>query len=193
MRLERIQDIILQIADAAKEYARLQVALVTLRKGIELYRERHQGPIIQRSSELFSRLTLRAFSGFREDYDTDGKPELVAIRANDGRTVRTAEMSDGTADQLFLAVRLAWLGEYLDSHPAVPFIVDDILIQFDDERSAATLKVLAQLSSRTQVILFTHHRHLVDIAQKALDGDTLFVHELPSCFDGRTDACQLTG
>jgi uncharacterized protein YhaN len=177
---ERIQDLTLQIAVAAQEYARLQIALVTLRKGIERYRQRHQGPIIKRSSELFSRLTLVAFSGLREDYGDDGRPELVAVRAADDRVVRVAEMSDGTADQLFLAVRLAWLGEYLETHPAVPFIVDDILIRFDDERSAATLQVLAELSARTQVILFTHHRHVVEIAQKTLDADTLFVHELPT-------------
>jgi len=177
---ERVQDLTLQIAVAAQEYARLQIALVTLRKGIERYRQRHQGPIIQRSSDLFSRLTLGGFSGLREDFGDDGRPELVAVRAADDRVVRVAEMSDGTADQLFLAVRLAWLGEYLETHPAVPFIVDDILIRFDDERSAATLQVLAELSARTQVILFTHHRHVVEIAQKTLDADTLFVHELPT-------------
>jgi len=177
---ERVQDLILRISVAAQEYSRLQIALVTLRRGIERYRKQHQGPIIQRSSELFSRLTLGAFSELREDYDTEGKPELVAIRAADNRIIRVAQMSDGTADQLFLAVRLAWLDEYLDSHAAIPFIVDDILIRFDDERSAATLQLLAELSRRTQVILFTHHRHVVDIAQKTLVGDTLFVHELPT-------------
>lgn len=177
---ERVQDLTLQIAFAAQEYARLQIALVALRKGIERYRQRHQGPIIKRSSEIFARLTLGAFSGLREDYGDDGRPELVAVRSADERIVRMAEMSDGTADQLFLAVRLAWLDEYLGNHSAIPFIVDDILIRFDDERSAATLQVLAELSARTQVILFTHHRHVVEIAQRALDGDMIFVHELPT-------------
>ena len=64
---------------------------------------------------------------------------------------------------------------WLDQHPdnAIPFIVDDILIQFDDERSAAALKVLAELSERTQVIMFTHHQHLVEVARDALAGSNV--------------------
>jgi uncharacterized protein YhaN len=51
----------------------------------------------------------------------------------------------------------------------MPFIVDDILINFDDERSRATLKVLADISEKNQVILFTHHSRIVDEA-KSIQG-----------------------
>ena len=47
----------------------------------------------------------------------------------------------------------------------MPFIVDDILIRFDDERAAATLKVIAELSRKTQVLFFTHHARLVELAK----------------------------
>jgi uncharacterized protein YhaN len=47
----------------------------------------------------------------------------------------------------------------------MPFIVDDILVNFDDERSKATLKVLADLSEKNQVILFTHHSRVVEEAK----------------------------
>ena len=77
-------------------------------------------------------------------------------------------MSDGTADQLFLALRLASLEQYLEHNEPLPFIVDDILLRFDDERSMATLKVLGELSQLTQVIFFTHHRHLVELVEKHL-------------------------
>ena len=70
-------------------------------------------------------------------------------------------MSDGTCDQLYLALRLALLESYLSDHEPIPFIVDDILIQFDDDRAVASLKALAELSKNTQVIFFTHHEHLV--------------------------------
>ena len=175
---EDVQDLLAKIAADADEYARLRLTLVALRKGIDRYRERHQGPILQRASRHFSQLTLDAFVGLREDYDSAGKPELVGVRAADGQLVRVGGMSDGTADQLYLAVRLAWLEEYLDSHESFPFIVNDILIRFDDQRSAATLQLLADLSRRTQVIFFTHHRHILDLARQILNGGTMFVHEL---------------
>ena len=103
-----VQDLLAKIAVDADEYARLRLTLFALRKGIERYRERHQGPIFKRASRHFAQLTCAAFSGLREDYDSDGTPELVGVRAADGKLVRTKEMSDGTADQLYLAVR--WPG-----------------------------------------------------------------------------------
>ena len=74
-------------------------------------------------------------------------------------------MSDGTADQLYLSLRLASLEQYLEHNEPLPFVVDDILLRFDDERSLATLTVLSELSRKTQVIFFTHHRHLVELVE----------------------------
>ena len=66
-----------------------------------------------------------------------------------------------------LALRLASLEQYLEKNEPLPFIVDDILLRFDDDRALATLKVLADLSRKTQVLFFTHHRHLVELADNA--------------------------
>jgi uncharacterized protein YhaN len=88
-------------------------------------------------------------------------------------------MSDGAADQLYLAVRLASVETYLSRHEPLPFLVDDVLIQFDDDRAAAALGVLAELSRKTQVLMFTHHRHLLDLARREVGPETLFSYELP--------------
>ena len=93
-------------------------------------------------------------------------------------------MSDGAQDQLYLALRLAYLEKLLDREEAMPFIVDDILVNFDDHRAEATLRVLGDLARRTQLVFFTHHRHLVDIARATLSEDDLFVHELAVSCDG---------
>ena len=45
----------------------------------------------------------------------------------------------------------------------MPLIIDDVLINFDDRGAAATLRSIAELSKQTQVLLFTHHRHLVEL------------------------------
>ena len=149
-----------------EKYARLKIAELILSRTVEQYREKHQGPLISRASELFSQMTLGAFSRLRAEYDERGNPVLVGLREQSGIPVTIDGMSDGTADQLFLALRLASLEQYLEHNEPLPFIVDDILLRFDDERSLATLKVLGELSQRTQVIFFTHHRHLVDLVEK---------------------------
>ena len=88
-------------------------------------------------------------------------------------------MSEGTRDQLYLALRLATLERYLAHAEPLPFVVDDVLVNFDDDRSRATLEVLAELSGKTQVILFTHHARLRDLAAGLdADGAGVFVREL---------------
>ena len=70
----------------------------------------------------------------------------------------------------------------IDNAEPVPFIVDDVLVDFDDKRSQAALSSLAVLAKKTQVILFTHHTQVVDQAKKLpkyVQGPThVQVHEL---------------
>jgi len=50
----------------------------------------------------------------------------------------------------------------------MPFIADDLFINFVDKRAAAGVRVLGELAKKTQVLFFTHHEHLLEVAQKAL-------------------------
>lgn len=83
----------------------------------------------------------------------------------------------GTADQLYLALRVASVEDYLNRADALPFVTDDLFINFDDARAAAGLKVMSQVAAKTQVLFFTHHQHLVDMAKQTL-GPSLSVTTL---------------
>jgi uncharacterized protein YhaN len=89
-------------------------------------------------------------------------------------------MSDGTRDQLFLALRLAYIENYCENTAVCPVILDDVLMAFDDERSAATLRALEELSHKTQVLVFTHHDHHVSLANATLGEHSYRLHELVS-------------
>jgi uncharacterized protein YhaN len=93
--------------------------------------------------------------------------QLAGIR-DDGRKVTVSGMSTGSADQLYLALRVAAVEDHLSHSAPLPFIADDLFINFDDERAAAGFKVLSQLAQKTQVLFFTHHQHLLDVANAAL-------------------------
>ncbi|MFZ0724476.1 MAG: AAA family ATPase [Desulfobacterales bacterium] len=175
---EEFQVILGALDTDVTHFARLKIAARVLNLAIERYRDKSQGPILLRASALFGRITGGAFAGIRAEFAADGRPVIVGVRPGAGETVTVEGMSDGTADQLYLALRLAGLEAYLQTNEPLPFIVDDILIMFDDERAAATLQVLAELARRTQVIFFTHHRHLVELAEKHIDGAELFLHTL---------------
>jgi len=181
---EQLQSLLARVRTDADEYIRLRLASVLLKRAIERYREKNQGPVLDRASSAFAALTRGSFRGLRADYDERGHPVLVGVRP-DGRTaLGVSALSEGTRDQLYLALRIASLEHYLQNNPPLPFIIDDVLIQFDDARAAAALQVLADLSERTQVIFFTHHEHLLDVARQHVAAEKLFVHRLDHAGDG---------
>ncbi len=173
-----IQTIIGGLEQDVEHYARLKIAGRVLALAMERFREKSQGPILGKASEFFNRITCGSFEGLRADHDPDGNPVLVGVRKQGKEILPVEGMSDGTADQLYLSLRLAGLEHYLDANEPMPFIVDDILIKFDNARAAAAMQSLAELSRRTQVIFFTHHRHLVELAAKHLPGSILIEHHL---------------
>lgn len=174
---EKMEQVAAMIRRLVDQYALIKVAAMVLKDEIERYRKEHQDPVLRIASRYFADLTIGSFAGLRTDIDDKGEPILVGLRPDDTR-VPVAGMSSGTRDQLYLALRLATLESRLQHSEPMPFIVDDILINFDDARSRATLKVLAGLAQRNQVILFTHHGQVVAESRK-IPGDGLaHVHEL---------------
>lgn len=163
----------------AAQYMRLRLASTMLRKQIEEHRAENEDPLLDRASTLFAHMTCAEFSGLKTEYEND-EPVIVGIRKSNNEAVHVAAMSDGTRDQLYLALRLGYVERQLDQHEPLPFIVDDILVHFDNDRSVATLEVLAELSKKTQVIFLTHHEHLTDLAREKLADGDCFVHAIDS-------------
>lgn len=87
-------------------------------------------------------------------------------------------MSDGTLDQLYLALRVAAVEHLIQNTEPMPFVADDLFITSDEERTLAGLKALAELGRKTQVLLFTHHRYVVEAAQAAVPAEYARVHRL---------------
>jgi uncharacterized protein YhaN len=169
-----------ELSGLSRTYSRLKIASEILAEAMDRYRDRSQWPVLRRASEFFRNITLGSFEGLQIETDDNGDSVIAGVRASRKELVKVDGLSDGTTDQLYLALRLASLDYYLESNEPIPFILDDILIGFDNERAAATLELLAALSEKTQVIFFTHHEHLVEIAKSAIGPDKLFVHVLGS-------------
>lgn len=173
----RQQEAAAGMAEAAERYLRLKTAARLLQWSMERFRQTRQGPMLARASEIFQALTLGSFSRLLVDADSHDSPRLMSIRADGGRPVEVSGLSEGTRDQLYLALRLAALDQQASQGSRMPLIADDLFINFDDRRTAAGLQVLGDVSRRMQVILLTHHDHLVPLARQVL-GDGLNVIEL---------------
>ncbi|MGL9623021.1 AAA family ATPase [Bradyrhizobium sp. U531] len=156
-----------EMTEIAEQYVRLRSAITLLQWSIDRYRREKQAPMLKRAGELFAILTCGSFQTLQLEFDEHDNIQLAGLRRDHG-TVPVAGMSTGTADQLYLALRIAAVEDYLDHAEPMPFIADDLFINFDDKRAAAGFRVLGQLAKKTQVLFFTHHEHLLEVAQKAL-------------------------
>lgn len=161
------QSALTQLREVAEQYVRARSAATLLQWAIERFRREKQAPLLGRAGQVFTTLTGRSFSDLKVQFDENDNAQLVGVRAG-GEVVGVGGMSTGTADQLYLALRVASIEDYLERADALPFVADDLFINFDDDRAVAGFEVLGQLSHRTQILFFTHHRHLVEIAQETL-------------------------
>ena len=132
--------------------------------------------MLKAASDYFRQMTGAEFLRLLSE-DVDDELVLVAERKN-GARITVDKMSEGTRDQLYLALRLAALEARRSAGANMPLILDDVLATSDDHRAALILKALAEFSRNTQVIVLTHHQHLVGVAQRNVPDDLLSVLNL---------------
>jgi exonuclease SbcC len=127
---------------------------------------------VQRAGGIFATLTGHSFAGLdvlTQTVDGHTVRYIVGRRPN-GEQLGAAAMSDGTRDSLWLALRIAAVEAELDAGRALPVVLDDVAVHLSEQRTERVLAACDALAARTQVILFTHHRSVVSLAQSALPG-----------------------
>jgi DNA repair exonuclease SbcCD ATPase subunit len=160
-----------------RRYVETKLSLTLISREVERHRQKHQDPLLARASVLFSRLTLGRYKGLSVELDERDEPFVCALHQT-GKTVRVSGLSDGTRDQLYLALRIASIERFCSESTALPLVLDDAFIHFDDARAEAALQVLGELCEKTQVLFFTHHARMIELAKRALKSSQLAVHEL---------------
>ncbi|WP_313601702.1 AAA family ATPase [Rhizobium sp.] len=156
--------------DLARRWVVLKLAGSLLSHSMETYRQQQADPVMTRAGEVFSDLTGGRFARLIQVYDDNDELQL-AVERKTGEQVPLSGLSEGTGDQLYLALRLAFLQDYCARNEPAPLVLDDIFQTFDDERTAAGLRTLAESSGAFQSILFTHQMSLMDTAQRELGDD----------------------
>ena len=138
-----------QLEERSREAAALDFALEGLEAANTVLRERFSPALNQKAAEIFSALTGGKYGqlSLRRDFS--------ALTGGEGQPLRSGlYLSAGTADQLYLAVRLALSQLTL---PGIPLVLDDALAAFDDQRAALALDYLARLGETRQILLFSCH------------------------------------
>lgn len=176
-------------------YIKLRLTIRILEDATQEYKKKMGDNILSLASQNMKLLTSGSIDGLKIVPTDSGYNEIVALRSMEDPNsdqLRLDELSEGTRDQLFLALKLAMVQNRLEERAKsglcpLPVILDDVLVQFDDNRSQAAFKLFNQLAQKTQVIFLTHHQHLEAVAIQALGGQKFGVHHLglqtqPSAF-----------
>jgi uncharacterized protein YhaN len=153
-----------------------------LRKELAAYERKHASSLLDEAGRLLERLTDGRYVGLRARHQGVGRSLTVVTADEVDHT--PDQLSEGTADQVFLALRLAGIAALQDERcaeglPTLPVVLDDVLMTFDDERSAAALRVVAELAQDWQVIVLSHHEHLADVVTSLGLPDVMISHLPP--------------
>lgn len=152
-----------ELARSTEEALLFHAAHALLQTALDRQAEGADQPLLRRIGEVFATITGGAYAGVAIE-DTKAGQVMVAIESEGGVRKSLEHLSEGTSDQLYLALRIAALEQSAANAPPLPFIVDDVLQTFDDPRTESTLRALLSLSDHVQVIALTHHRHVERLA-----------------------------
>ncbi|MFM7129851.1 MAG: ATP-binding protein, partial [bacterium] len=169
-----------------KTYLKNAITNRILEEATQDYRRRMGDDVLNMACHNFKKLSLDSFDGIRPVPNESGGNKLVAVRQMDNPDsdeLELNELSEGTRDQLFLALQLTMIQNRLEDRAKnnqcpLPVIFDDILVQFDDERAKAAFGLFQALAQKTQVIFLTHHDHREGLANQALGQGTFGVSRL---------------
>ena len=158
--LDSSSDLTAQLSQKQEELARLQeeydaiaLAMTALERANTTLQNRFSPALGARAAEIFAALTAGKYDKVLLSSDLS----LSAEAAGDPMSRSIQQLSQGAADQLYLAVRLAICDMVLPAEKHVPLILDDALVTFDDDRLRAALDYLLSESKNRQILLFTCH------------------------------------
>ena len=161
-----------------EDYLVLSLAAEMLGRAVARVEGEAGGAGLRRIAAAFERVTDDCYT-IEGGEGQNGDTTLLAVERRWPRERKDlAQLSEGTRDQLYLALRMVALEDHAAHAPPLPFIADDILQTFDDSRAVAALRALLDMSRHTQVVILTHHPHLAALAA-ALPAGSVHFQALP--------------
>ncbi|CAK7018444.1 MAG: hypothetical protein DELT_02338 [Desulfovibrio sp.] len=153
-----------EIESLAREWTRLAVAKKLLLRAKGKFESERRGGVAKYAGDLFCQITDGAYTGITVSLDGEG----VSAVAKDGSVKEPqSQLSRGTREQLYLALRLAYVVNHGNEAEKLPVVMDDILVNFDAKRAANTARALATFANDHQVLFFTCHKQTADTLSAA--------------------------
>ncbi len=162
--LERRQEILRQLRDYVDEYAPLQIATNIIERSLDKFKKEKIPGLLERASGILKLISNgRYFSIVPNELQNNKDSEEYVVHESTGATKKPTQLSVGTREQLFLALRLALIAEYDEHSEPLPVLMDDVLVNSDETRARRILEVLAEMATeQRQIILLSCHKSTRD-------------------------------
>ena len=155
-----------QLREHAREWSRLTVAEALLEKTRQKFEEERQPSVVRHAQDFFSGVTGQRY---RRLYAPIGEQAITVSDATGGSKQPT-ELSRGTREQLYLALRFGLIREFGEHAERLPVVVDEALVNFDPARARLAAEAFGQLAETNQVLVFTCHPATADMFAEVAGG-----------------------
>ncbi len=164
-RQAELESLRAELARAAHQYRVVTTAAGLVRETLRSYVRDRQPGVLERASTAFTEVTGGRFRAVVQEAaeDADG----IVVEQWDGTTLTPDRLSRGTCEQLYLAIRLALVGDFASRGQALPLIMDDCLVNFDPQRAAAMARLVTASAAAGQCLFFTCHPSTADRLREA--------------------------
>ena len=142
-----------QLREHAREWSRLTIAEALLEKTRQKFEQERQPSVIRHAQDFFAGVTGQRYQRL---YAPIGEQTITVTDAA-GTSKQPGELSRGTREQLYLALRFGLIREFGEHAERLPVVVDEALVNFDPERARLAAESFAQLAETNQVLVFTCH------------------------------------
>ncbi len=155
----QLEDLRSRLGGAVDRWAPLVLTQSLMTDALRRFEQEHQPQILIDTARLLGQFTAGEYVDLQRKLDDRGTLLVVPAR---GEPKRPSQLSTGTREQLYLAIRLAYLKEYGRRAEPLPIVMDDVLVNFDEDRARRTLEALVEFSRENQIIFLTCHRRIVE-------------------------------
>ncbi len=159
---QREQRILAEISALSREWSALAIARQALEISRKNFSQAHQHKVVREAGRLFSRIT----GGVYEKLINGPDDRLLVLSARGEARDPETELSRGAREQLYLALRLAYMAHHGEEGEPLPAALDDIMVNFDPARAAQCASALAEFAKGNQVLFFTCHDRTAGLLKK---------------------------
>ena len=156
---------------ALSDWLAFGLAHAFLDRTLARYERERQPRVIALAAELFQEVTDgRYIALVAREANEPGRRHGIDAIGRSGERVPAGDLSRGTAEQLYLCLRLAFAATFSEQATSLPLVLDDVLVNFDPARAAAMARVVARVAEDHQVLAFTCHPHIAERFTEAATG-----------------------